>query len=156
MCARTSTRASGARARTSTRTARAVVRAAPPVKGPVRVPMKSAPHSPVSPQAPIHMRLLSLHRRFPRRLRRRVVGRGGSGRKSEVRIENASVWRQPRAETFGRFGPFASTKIQNNTRFSHMRSVNRNFRGAQSDSQNILRGTAIRTVTIFSLSYRKF
>ena len=39
---------------------------------------------------------------------------------------------------------------------SHRQSVTRNIRGAQSDSQNFLRGTAIRTVTIFSLSYRKF
>ena len=37
----------------------------------------------------------------------------------------------------------------------HRRSVTRNL-GAQSDGQNFLRGTAIRTVTIFSLSYRKF
>ena len=37
----------------------------------------------------------------------------------------------------------------------HRRSVTRNFRGAQSNSQIVFRSTAIRTVTIFSLSYRK-
>ena len=38
---------------------------------------------------------------------------------------------------------------------THRRSVTRNFRGHKVTAKNFLRGTAIRAVTIFSLSYRK-